>query len=104
MTLANFVKLIDNVETVLRVKEGSFRIDTRTITDPRTKLQKTVNAATVDVIEENGQPVSKTFSTLADKLASTLKSAHDNGSLYRYRVGIKPVGSGFTKEYQVRFF
>lgn len=104
MTLANYVKLTANTETQIRVKEGSFRIESREITDPKTKAKKTVNVAAMDVYEENGVPVQKVFSTLSDKLATTLKLAHDNGSLYRYRVSIKPIGSDFTREYQVAFF
>lgn len=104
MTLANYVKLVPNIETVIRVKEGSFRIEPREITDPKTKIKKVVNAAAMDVYEENGVPAKKVFSTLSEKLATTLKIAHDNGSLYRYRVSIKPVGADFTREYQVAFF
>lgn len=104
MTLENFVRLETNVEKALRFKRDSFRIEPREITDPNTKAKKTVQAAVLDVTEEDGNPVTKTLSTLSDKLATQLKAAHDNGSLYRYRVGIKKVGSGFATEYQIRLF
>jgi len=104
MTLENYVKLVRNVEKVLRIKEGSFRISPRTIRDPTTKASKIVNAAVMDVYEEDGAPVSKTFSTLGEKLAAALQVAHNNGDLYRYKVGIKMVGTGYVTEYQIRFF
>jgi hypothetical protein len=104
MTLENYVKLVRNIEKVLRIKEGSFRIEARTITDPSTKIQKTVHAAAMDVYEEDGVPVTKTFSTLSEKLAAALQVAHNNGTLYRGKVGIKMVGSGFATEYQIRYF
>lgn len=104
MTLANYVKLEADIEKVLRIKQGSFHIEPRTITDPVTKDQKIVNAAVMTVIEEDGKAIDKTFSTLSDKLASTLRVSHENGNLYRYRVGIKPVGEGYAREYQVRLF
>jgi hypothetical protein len=104
MTLENYVKLVPNIETVIRVKEGSFHIEPREIIDSKTKIKKTVNAAAMEVYEENGVPVKKVFSTLSEKLATSLKVAHDNGSLYRYRVSIKSVGSDFAREYQVAFF
>jgi len=104
MTLANYVKLVRDVEKVLRVKEGSFRIEPRIILDPVTKSPKSVHAAVMDVYEEDGTPVTKTFSTLGEKLAAALQVAHSNGTLYRNRIGIKMVGTGFVTEYQIRFF
>lgn len=104
MTLENFVKLENNVEKVIRVKAGTFRIEPREITDPKTERTKTINAAVMDVWEEDGAPVTKTFSTLSEKLASALSAAHQNGTLYQYRVGIKQTGSGFAREYQLRLF
>jgi hypothetical protein len=102
MALDNFVKLEPDREKILRIKEGSFRIEPRIIKDPSSKQTKTVNSAVMDVIQEDGRTVQKGFSTLSDKLAVQLKAAHDNGTLYRYSVGIKRVGSGFVTEYQLR--
>jgi hypothetical protein len=104
MTLENYVKLVPDVEKVLRVKEGSFRIEPRTIIDPARKTPKIVNAASVDVYEEDGSPVTKTFSTLSEKLAAALQVSHNNGTLYRYKIGIKMVGAGYAKEFQLRYF
>uniref|UniRef100_A0A6M3X4X0 Uncharacterized protein n=1 Tax=viral metagenome TaxID=1070528 RepID=A0A6M3X4X0_9ZZZZ len=104
MTLENYVKLTRDMEKVLKFKPESFRVETREITDTVTKKPRTVHAATVDVIEEDGAPVTKTYNTLSEKHATQLKTAHDNGTLYRYRVGITVKGEGFAREYQIRFF
>jgi len=104
MTLENYVKLEPGKEKVLRIKPDSFKIEARTIPDPRTKAQKTRNAAVMDVTEEDGAPVNKTFSTLSEKLATTLKAAAENKSLYYFRVGITQLGQGYVTEYGVRLF
>jgi hypothetical protein len=104
MTLENYVKLESNIEKRLRVKRGSFRTEPRIVKDPKTNDPKSVNAAVMDVIEEDGKPVSKAFSTLSSKLADALKAAHDNGTLYIYNVGIKKVGTGYATEYQFRLY
>ena len=70
--LANYVKLVPEKPKILRFKKDSLRIEERVITDPKTKVVKTVRALVLDVIEEDGVPVSKTFSTLSEKLAQTL--------------------------------
>lgn len=102
MVLANYVKLVTDVEKLLRIKADSFRIEEREITDPKTKIAKTSRAAVVDVLVEDGVDVAKTFSTLSDKLATTLQAHHLNGDLYKYTVGITRRGSGFRTEYEVR--
>jgi len=104
MTLENYVKLTRDVEKILRFKPETFRIEPREITDTITKKARAVKAAVIDVTEEDGSPVTKVFSTLSEKLATQLKVAHDNGTLYRYRVGITVRGEGFAREYQIRFF
>lgn len=104
MVLANYVKLEPEKEKVLRFKPDSLRIEDRIIIDPVTKRSKTVKALVLDVIEEDGLPVSKVFSTLSDKLATQLKALADTGQLYTYRVGITPHGRGFAREYAVRIF
>jgi len=104
MTLENYVRLEKDVEKVLRFKPESFRIEPREITDSVTEKKRTVNAAVVDVTMEDGRPITKTFSTLGEKLATQLKTAHDNGTLYRYRVGVTMRGEGFGREYTLRLF
>jgi len=102
LTLENYVKLRADLETVIRVKDGSFRVEAATITDRQTRAPKQVRKAVVDVIEENSLPVSKTFSTLAEKLAAQLRTMHDNGDLYRYRIGLTWHPAGYATEYSIR--
>jgi len=104
MTLGNYVKLEPDVEKVLRIREGSFRVETRTVNDPTSKQAKPKTVGVMDVISEDGKPVRKEFSTMSEKLATQLKVAHDNHTLYTHNVGIKRVGSGYVTEYQLRLF
>lgn len=102
MTLANYVKLAPEVEKILSIKDGSFRVEERLIPDVETQKEKTLRVAVVDVIEEDRVPVTKTFSITSEKLATTFKTMHDNGDLYKYPIGITKRGTGFTTEYTVR--
>jgi hypothetical protein len=104
MALENYVKLVPEKEKVLRFRPGSFRIEEAEITDPITKSPKRVRKAVLDVIEEDYRPVVKVFSTLSEKLALQLKTAHDTGDLYRYRIGITWRPRGYATEYTVRIF
>lgn len=101
MALKNYIRLESEKQKVLRFKHESFRIEPREITDPDSKNPKIVNAAVMDVTEEDGQAISTTFSTLSSKLAATLKTMHDNGTLYRGKIGITQRGSGYSRQYEV---
>lgn len=68
--LPNYVVLPPNTPKTLKLTRP--RIEERIITDPKTKLPKTVNALVFDCLEEDGVPVHKIFSTLSDKLATQL--------------------------------
>lgn len=102
MTLENYVKLAPEVEKILRIKDGSFRVEDRLITDIITHKEKSLRVAVVDVYEEDRIPVAKSFSTTSEKLATTLKTMHDNGDLYKYPIGITKRGTGFRTEFEVR--
>jgi hypothetical protein len=104
MVLEYFVRLQADREKVLKFKPGSFRIEEAEIRDPVSKSVKRVRKAVMDVVEEDYRPVVKVFSTLSEKLALQLKTLHDNGDLYRYRVGITWRPRGYATEYSVRLF
>jgi hypothetical protein len=104
MVLENYVKLEREKEKVLKVKPGSFRVEEATITDPITKKPKRVRKAVIDVVEEDYRPVVKVFSTLSDKLATSLAQMHENGDLYRYHLGITWHPGGYATEYTPRLF
>lgn len=101
MALKNYVRLQSEKQKLLRFKHESYRVEPREITDPASGTSKIVNAAVMDVIEEDGQAVNITFSTLSSKLATTLKTMHDNGTLYRGKIGITQRGSGYSRQYEV---
>lgn len=103
-TLGNFIVLEKDREKVLKIREGSFRIERRTITDNLTKQPKSINTAAMDVTQEDGKPVTKTFSTTSDKLANTLLAFHLSSTLYTRNLGITMRGEGFAREYSVRQF
>jgi len=104
MVLENYVKLEREKEKVLKVKPGSFRVEEGMITDPVTKQPKRVRKAVVDVVEEDYRPVVKVFSTLSDKLATSLAQAHATGDLYRYHIGVTWHPAGYATEYTLRLF
>ena len=99
--LANYVRLEPEKEKCLRFRENSLRIEERTIRDPKTGVVKTVRALVLDVIEEDGIPVSKTFSTLSEKLAQILYNLHSTGELYRHYVCITWHPRDYATEYEV---
>lgn len=100
----NYVELIQGIEKKLRFKADSLRYEPRKIMDPQSKVEKTVNATVLDVIEEDGRAVTKQFSTLAMKLSSQLVSLSSGGSLYGRVVGIKKTGAGYTTEFAVNVY
>lgn len=102
--LGNFIVLEKDREKILKIREGSFHIERRSITDNITKLPKSLNTAVMDVTQEDGKPVTKTFSTTSDKLANTLLTLHLSRILYTRNFGITMRGEGFAKEYTVREF
>jgi len=100
MVLENYVKLVPETEKILRLERP--RIDERTVRDPKTKQPTVKRAWVADVVEEDYRPVRKIFSTLADKLATSLQTAADAGDLARYRVGITWYPRDYATEYRVR--
>lgn len=102
--LGNYIFLERDREKVLKIREGSFHIERRLITDNVTRQQKSINTAVMDVTQEDGKPVTKTFSTTSDKLANTLLAIHLARTLYTQNIGITMKGDGFAREYSVRQF
>jgi len=104
MVLENFIRLERDREKVLRFKPGSWRVEDVTITDPKTKQPKRLRRAVLDVTEEDYRPVVKTFSVLAEKLATQLRQMHESGELYRYHVGVTWHPQDLATEYTLRIF
>jgi hypothetical protein len=62
---------------------------------------KTVNAWVADCFEEDGIPVSKSFSTIAEKLAGQLEAISRSVKLENVTVGIVWRPADFATEYEV---
>jgi len=98
--LGNYVKLVP--DKGVRMHLSNPRIVERTIKDPKTGRVKTVRALEFDVTELNGVPVSKTFSTLSEKLAQQLMALWETGILKERPVEIVWHPRDFATEYEVR--
>jgi len=102
--LGNYVVLEPERERVLRFAPGSWRVIEATTRDPETGQPTRKRRFEADVIEEDGQPVAKSFSTLSGKLALQLQAMHEDGELYIYKIGITRHALGYRSEYTLRVF
>jgi hypothetical protein len=102
--LENYVRLEPEREVVLRFEPGSFRMVEVTMRDPETHEIKVQTRYEAEVVEEDGKPVSKRFSTLSSKLGMQLQVMHEDGELYRYKIGITRHELGYRSEYTIRVF
>lgn len=100
MILENYVRLEPGKEKILRLTNP--RIEERTIMNSKTKSLQRVRAWVANVVEEDYRPVAKVFSTLSEKLATTLQTAAENSDLTQYRVGITWHPMDYATEYTVR--
>ena len=94
------MKLIPNAPKRIRVDNP--RIEDHTRKDPITGLVGTRKAYVLDVTEEDGVKVSKTFSTLADKLAVQLKQLENLGQLRGRLIEVVWHPRGYATEYELR--
>jgi len=95
----NYVKL--EPEKTKRLKLDKWSWEDRPITDPKTRLQKTVKVMVFHVTEEDSQPVDKIFSALAYKLQQTLSPLIETGVLFTRRIDITWYPRGYSTEYSV---
>jgi hypothetical protein len=95
----NFVKLMP--EKTKRLKFDKWAWEDRQITDPKTKMSKTVKVMVFHVTEEDGQPVDKVFSALAFKLQQTLAPLIETGAIFTRRVDITWYPRDYAAEYGV---
>ncbi len=98
--LGNFVRLVP--DTPVRMRLDNPRIEDRTIRDPKTGRIKMVRALVFDVLELNGVPVRRVFSTLSEKLASQLMALYDAGIIPEHVVEIVWHPRDYATEYEVR--
>ena len=89
-------------ETPKRLVIDRWNKEDRLVTDPATKQQVKKPAWVFHVVQEDGQVVDKTFSTLSKKLKDTLSPLIDNGQLFSRMVEIVWRPRGYATEYEVR--
>lgn len=99
MPEASFVKL--EPEKTKRLKLDKWWWEDRQITDPKTRMQKTVKVMVFHVTEEDGQPVDKVFSALAYKLQQTLAPMVESGVLFTRRIDLTWYPRDYSTEYGV---
>jgi len=97
--LGNFVRLVPDKPKRLKLTRP--RIEERIIRDPKTGRTKVVRALVFDVLEEDGLPVSKIFSTLSEKLAAQLLAIWEHRRADYIDVTIIWHPRDFATEYEV---
>jgi len=97
MVLGNFPEMKEEVPKVLRF--AAYRIAPETIPDRITKQAKILNVLTLDVVEEDGKPVSKQYRVTSEKHARDLWPFLQDGSFKTRAFRITPHGKGFLREY-----
>lgn len=98
MVLENFIRLVDGVPISMHFTAYTIApIDRR---DPLTGFISQVNSLIFNVDMENGQPVSKTFSTLSSKLAAMFEPFLADEDYKRRTFIITKRGSSFDTDFE----
>ncbi len=97
--LSNYVKLIPGVKKKLKLKDPV--IEDVTIKDPVTKMPKVIRRLRFTVVEEDGMPVAKYFTTTSEKLAQQLMTLYNNRKADYICVEITEFGAGLAKDFEV---
>ncbi len=97
--LANYVKLIPGVKKRLKLKDPV--VEEITIKDPITKQPKIIRRLRFTVLEEDGMPVTKYFTTPSEKLAQQLMAIWDKRTADTICVEITEFGVGLAKDFEV---
>ncbi|MEM4430212.1 MAG: hypothetical protein QXM08_03550 [Thermofilaceae archaeon] len=97
--LANYVRLVPGVRKKLVLTRPV--IEEMVIPDRATGGTKTVRRLRFDVLEEDGAPVKKYFTTLSEKLAQMLMAIWDRRTGDTICVYIVERGVGLAKDYEV---
>lgn len=97
--LANYVRLIPGVRKRLVLTRPT--IEEVVIPDRTTGGVKTVRRLRFDVLEEDGVPVKKYFTTLSEKLAQMLMAIWSRRAGETICVYITEIGTGLAKDYEV---
>lgn len=95
----SYVKL--EPEKTKRLKLDKWWWEDRQVTDPKSRIKKTVKAMVFHVTEEDGKPVDKTYSAIAFKLQQTLAPLVESGVIFTRRVDLTWYPSDYATEYGV---
>jgi len=71
------------------------------ITDPETKELKTVPSLTFHVTEEDGKVVDKVLRIIQKRTVAILRPYVESGEIFKRKLKISRIGSGFTAVYEV---
>ena len=97
--LMNYIALVPGVPTRLHFTDH-YWID-REIMDRESGKPKTIKSLVFWVDTLEGEPVSRTFSVLSQKLAAHLEPFLDNKEYLKYELIITQMGSGFLKDWTI---
>jgi hypothetical protein len=101
VVLGNYVKLEPGIPKRLHLT--SYVETNREITDPETKLTKTIHVWAFRCDQEDGVPVNKEFSVSADALAVQLQPMLPNNAFANWILEVTKVGSGRRAEFPIRW-
>lgn len=96
----SYVTFPPNKSVRLRVRRA-YQED-REITDPKTRVRKTVNALVLEVTEVDGVARETLASFVSFKAQQALAPHINSGELFRHVVEITYRAAGYASEYEVR--
>jgi len=97
--LSNYVKLTPGVRKRLVLTDPV--IEEVTIKDPKTQKPKVIRRLRWTVLEEDGVPTTKYFTTPSEKLAQMLLAIWDKRTGDRICVNITEFGTELAKDFEV---
>jgi len=98
--LSNYVRLVPGVPTRMHFTDDYYI--KRTIADKETGKPKPVESLVFYVDELNGEPVSRTFSILSQKLSAHMEPYLPKKAYGGYDFIITQIGEGFLKDWNVQ--
>lgn len=98
--LSNYIALVPGVPTRMHFTDD-YKIE-RTIADKETGKPKPIKSLVFYVDEVNGEPDSRTFSILSQKLAAHLEPFLKDKEYTGYDFIITQMGDGFLKDWNVQ--
>ncbi len=98
--LSNYTRLLPGVPKRLHFTDD-YKV-VRTVTDRDTGKPKEIESRIYWVDEEDGEPVSRTFSIMSQKLDAHLEPFRKDKLYNRYDFIITEMGAGFYKDWNVQ--